>query len=218
MRTIKLMVTALDPLVITNGTTEGMSHETLNYIPGNMLLGAFAKKWRQSHPEITHNADGNIEFKELFLGGTEWGHAYPSDDAWNQSLPIPLSFQKIKGYEGIPCATESTENVFVVNMLSSERKRDELAELLNNELKNSGKQGDVKEVKLKKEAPKKTTKSVKSTAKTAVKQTDTKASVLTPSNQVMEQIVYQKSAQVLDRDAKDNETFGVGDAMPVYFY
>ena len=64
----------------------------------------------------------------------------------------------------------------------------------------------------------KTTKTVKATSKSVEKQADTKTSVLTPSDQVMEQIVYQKSAQVLDRDAKDNETFGVGDAMPVYFY
>ena len=31
-------------------------------------------------------------------------------------------------------------------------------------------------------------------------------------------IEYQKSAQVLDREAEENETFGVGDAMPIYFF
>lgn len=38
------------------------------------------------------------------------------------------------------------------------------------------------------------------------------------SEQVMREIVYQKSSQVLDRETKVNETFGVGEAMPIYFY
>ena len=38
------------------------------------------------------------------------------------------------------------------------------------------------------------------------------------SGQVMNKIVYQKSSQILDRDAGPGETFGIGDAMPIYFY
>lgn len=38
-----------------------------------------------------------------------------------------------------------------------------------------------------------------------------------PSEAVMAQIVYQTSAGVLARDAGPNESFGVGDAMPVYY-
>ena len=38
------------------------------------------------------------------------------------------------------------------------------------------------------------------------------------SEQVMQQIVYQKSFQVLDREVEENETFGVGDAMPIYLF
>ena len=35
---------------------------------------------------------------------------------------------------------------------------------------------------------------------------------------VMHMIEYQKSNQVLDREPEENETFGVGDAMPIYFF
>ena len=38
------------------------------------------------------------------------------------------------------------------------------------------------------------------------------------SRQTMDKIVYQKSTQILDRDAMPGETFGIGDAMPVYFF
>ena len=47
MKVIKLKLEALQPLVITDGTTEGQTHRTLEYIPGNMLLGALAGAWKE---------------------------------------------------------------------------------------------------------------------------------------------------------------------------
>ncbi len=38
------------------------------------------------------------------------------------------------------------------------------------------------------------------------------------SEQVMKEIVYQSSSQVLNRDALENETFGIGEAMPIYLF
>lgn len=38
------------------------------------------------------------------------------------------------------------------------------------------------------------------------------------SEQVMKEIVYQKSSQVLDREPEVNETFGIGEAMPIYLF
>lgn len=32
------------------------------------------------------------------------------------------------------------------------------------------------------------------------------------------QIIYQKSSGMLERDAAPNEVFGLGDAMPVYYF
>lgn len=51
------------------------------------------------------------------------------------------------------------------------------------------------------------------------KETSVTASVVgATSEQVMREIVYQKSSQVLYREAEVNETFGVGEAMPIYFF
>lgn len=50
--------------------------------------------------------------------------------------------------------------------------------------------------------------------KTAVKET---AVIAAPSEDVMKKVVYQKASQVLERDAKPGETFGIGDSMPIYF-
>lgn len=57
---------------------------------------------------------------------------------------------------------------------------------------------------------------VKTTAKTKVV---TASKVISgTSKEVMQMIEYQKSDQVLDREPEENETFGVGDAMPIYFF
>ena len=42
--------------------------------------------------------------------------------------------------------------------------------------------------------------------------------VAAPDKAVLNQIVYQTSSGMLSRDAKPNEKFGLGDAMPVYYF
>lgn len=42
--------------------------------------------------------------------------------------------------------------------------------------------------------------------------------VTAPDEEVLNQIVYQTSSGMLSRDAKPNERFGLGDAMPVYYF
>lgn len=65
--------------------------------------------------------------------------------------------------------------------------------------------------------PKETKRTIaKTTAKTKVV---TASKVISgTSKEVMQMIEYQKSDQVLDREPEENETFGVGDAMPIYFF
>ncbi|MCR5054997.1 MAG: hypothetical protein K6A69_09165 [Lachnospiraceae bacterium] len=70
-------------------------------------------------------------------------------------------------------------------------------------------------------------KSTKSSSKPAAKKAVKKAAesapvketavIAAPSEEVMKKVVYQESSQVLKRDAKPGETFGVGDSMPIYF-
>ncbi len=60
----------------------------------------------------------------------------------------------------------------------------------------------------------------RTTAKTTAKTKAVTASkvISGTSKEVMQMIEYQKSDQVLDREPEENETFGVGDAMPIYFH
>lgn len=59
----------------------------------------------------------------------------------------------------------------------------------------------------------------KAPAKRAVKaKTAAASTIAAPAGEVMEKIVYQKSDGMLERDAKPNERFGLGDAMPVYYF
>ena len=39
-----------------------------------------------------------------------------------------------------------------------------------------------------------------------------------PDEAVLQQIIYQPSSGMLSRDAMPNERFGLGDAMPVYYF
>lgn len=68
------------------------------------------------------------------------------------------------------------------------------------------KAAEAKKAAPKKSAPKKSA---------AVKDT---AVIASTNEQVMEKIVYQSSSQMLERDAEPNESFYLGDDMPVYFF
>lgn len=72
----------------------------------------------------------------------------------------------------------------------------------------------------KKAAPAKKAPAKKAAAKSAVKAETTKAVsvIAAPTEEVMEKIVYQPSSGMLERDAKPNENFGLGDAMPIYYF
>lgn len=54
-------------------------------------------------------------------------------------------------------------------------------------------------------------------AKKAAKPKAAAKTIAAPTEEVMEKIVYQTSSGILERDAAPNESFGVGDAMPVYY-
>lgn len=59
----------------------------------------------------------------------------------------------------------------------------------------------------------------KKAAKTAkAKPVAAAEAIAAPTEEVMEKIVYQTSSGMLERDAEPNESFGLGDAMPVYYF
>ena len=58
----------------------------------------------------------------------------------------------------------------------------------------------------------------KETKRTTAKAVTASKVISGTSKEVMQMIEYQKSDQVLDREPEENETFGVGDAMPIYFF
>lgn len=57
-----------------------------------------------------------------------------------------------------------------------------------------------------------------STKKVPEKTVAAAETITAPTEAVLQQIVYQKSDGMLERDAAANEIFGLGDAMPVYYF
>ena len=58
---------------------------------------------------------------------------------------------------------------------------------------------------------------VKKVSEPVKKTAPAKSVIAAPDNKVMQQIVYQPSAQILTREVGPNESFGVGDDMPIYY-
>ena len=67
MKSLLLRIQADSPLVITEKLTRGMNHQCLQYIPGNMLLGAFAQIWKKDFFKNGTLADDDPVFSKLFL-------------------------------------------------------------------------------------------------------------------------------------------------------
>lgn len=102
MKLLTLELTALEPLIPTSGSSEGMAHSCLEYIPGSMLLGAFAKAWIHYNPHIP--PDDSPVFQKLFLDGSvSWGNGLPLC-AGNPTIPVPLCLMREKNMDGLPVA------------------------------------------------------------------------------------------------------------------
>lgn len=115
MLEIKLDLTALEPLVLTDGSAEGMAHQTLAYIPGNMLLGALASRWIKAHPGVC--PDDDPQFQLLFLSGeVSFGHAYPLAEK-TATVPIPESYRRIKNRPDLPKIGAEGGDYFVCNSI-----------------------------------------------------------------------------------------------------
>ncbi len=109
MKQLQLQLEALEPLIISDGSFEGMSHKTLDFIPGNMLLGALASLWVRKNR--AGKPDDNPEFTNLFLSEkVRFGNAYPSEDNTKQSWPVPLCFKHVKNQQGMPLTSEMSKS------------------------------------------------------------------------------------------------------------
>lgn len=108
MHELKLMLQALDPLVVSSFAGSETSHATLDYLPGSALLGALASAaveagWDTAGPQ----------FRRCFLlGEISFGDGNPSVDGTTPSVPAPRSWATIKGQQGFAGGGDRPANVF----------------------------------------------------------------------------------------------------------
>ena len=92
MQRLTLTLTIQDPIVISqNSATEG-THQSLDYIPGANLLGAFASKTYSS----IKNSDKINAFDIFHSGKVRFGHAFPMYEQ-QASYPMPICLHYLKG-------------------------------------------------------------------------------------------------------------------------
>ena len=110
--------TAIEPIVISDGSSEGMKHSSLSYIPGSMLLGAFANLWKNTH---NGKSDGEVEFDAMFTNGEIlWGHAIPTCED-RPCLPVPLSWNYVKNKGRLPVfASKLSHHPVIINQLRAD--------------------------------------------------------------------------------------------------
>lgn len=95
-----LRLRAAEPLIITSGSAQSMAHETLDHIPGSMLLGALAEVWKRRNRGV--DADSSESFRRMFLdGGVFWGNAVPSCGG-GMTVPAPHCYNYVKGKKSLP--------------------------------------------------------------------------------------------------------------------
>lgn len=87
-------VDVISPLVLSQSHATSGAHQSLDYIPGNVLLGALAAKTyryltAQQSWDVFHS--GKVQFGPAYI-------ASKSNNAWHPSFPIPLSWHISKGH------------------------------------------------------------------------------------------------------------------------
>jgi CRISPR-associated protein Csx10 len=86
---LRLDLQFLEPVVLTEGSSQAQGHQCLNYVPGTSLLGSLAGRFDpEGKPE---------QFQQLFLcDQVRFLNAYPVLNG-NRCLPTPMSLATIKG-------------------------------------------------------------------------------------------------------------------------
>ncbi|MBQ7584939.1 MAG: hypothetical protein IJU40_01655, partial [Desulfovibrionaceae bacterium] len=117
MKGLRVQFLSVEPLIISDGTTEGLTHKCLDFIPGNMLLGALAAKWKKMNPGV--DPDSSKEFCALFLQNkVSFGHVWPNCQG-RPAYPTPLSLVYEKNSKGLPALElNATEPPKVYNLLA----------------------------------------------------------------------------------------------------
>lgn len=84
MKTLYLKLTLKEPLVISQTNATSGAHQSMDYLPGATLLGAFASKFYAEYKSM------GIAEGIFHSGRVRFQNAYPLIDG-SQSLPIPFS-------------------------------------------------------------------------------------------------------------------------------
>ncbi len=124
MKVFLMRLRAEEPLIVTSGSSQSMAHETLDHIPGSMLLGAFVEVWKRRHKGVV--PDDDPVFRALFLEGkVSWGCAVPACGG-RETMPVPLCYVYPKGGRGLPAegAVRDPKKHAVVNVSATEAKDD----------------------------------------------------------------------------------------------
>ena len=92
---MQVTVESLGSLLMSDGPSG--CGENCGYIPGAVVLGAFASLYMRKNCKNSNECNGNDDFGRLFLTGeTQWTPLYPSDDGKTCYYPAPVSYRIYK--------------------------------------------------------------------------------------------------------------------------
>ncbi len=100
MKVIKYRITLLEPTLVTSLQGDPNSGVAFDYLPGSVLRGILIDKYLNS--KLVNAGDGTLPHF-FFDGTTRYLNGYPLDVYDRPSMPIPLSWQRVKDNEDEIC-------------------------------------------------------------------------------------------------------------------
>ncbi|MBQ7617535.1 MAG: hypothetical protein IJS50_01545, partial [Desulfovibrio sp.] len=74
MKGLRIFLRSEEPMILSDGKTDGFIQTTLDYIAGNKFLGFLTTEWKKKHPK--EEPLNSPEFRALFLdGAVSFGNA-----------------------------------------------------------------------------------------------------------------------------------------------
>ncbi len=107
MKILKYRIELLEPTLVTSLEGDPNSAVAFDYMPGSVLRGILIGKYLGSklsnakESKSTSDDATDRTFRRLFLDGTtRYLNGYPLDRDGRSGLPVPTSWQRVKGKEG----------------------------------------------------------------------------------------------------------------------
>jgi hypothetical protein len=117
---IPFAIETLDPVILGETAATTGAHESLDFLTGAALLGAFA---RDCYREISESKDGvpDAAFRVFHSGDVRFGDAHPVSETGHAAWPVPASWHFKKGAKLFDGERDEPQRLVTANLMDLAR-------------------------------------------------------------------------------------------------